>query len=153
MSHSERQILLETGCAVVCANRGSVCHSSLASTVTTALHIRPLCSRGPLLPGMCIIPRAGPMGSVSPQAVVPPSWHALNVSTKGRHSIQRPQNFIKNSRKTIKDTLSCLFKIQKSILMRNTMVIIGYIFFYRVYSLFLTSFIVLMVFWKEDDSF
>lgn len=33
------------------------------------------------------------------------------------------------------------------------MVIIGYICVYRVYSLFLTSFIELMVFWKEDDSF
>lgn len=158
VSHSKRQKLLEIRCSnsLVCANWESVCYSSLASTVTTVLHIRPLCSQGPLLPGMCIIPRAGPMGNVSPQVVVPPTWHALsalNVSTKGRHLVQRPGNFIKKSRKTIKETLSCLFKIQKSILVRNTMVIIGYIFVYRVYSLFLTSFIVLMVFWKEDDSF
>lgn len=130
VSHSKRQILLETRgrCSLdvlwcilidrVFATAVWPAQWPLSCTADLCVHnIRSLCSQGPLLPGMCIMPRAGPMGSLTTAsgATHLHALSALNVCTKGRHSVQRPGNFIKNSRKTIKETPSCLFKIHSCI--------------------------------------
>lgn len=110
---------------MVYSNWQSVCHSSLASTVTTVLHSWSLCSQHQIFVftrafaarhvhhaqsrthGECLTTASG--------ATHLHALSALNVCTKGRHSVQRPGNFIKNSRKTIKETPSCLFKIHSCI--------------------------------------